>query len=364
MKYIDEFRNINLIKKVLRKIKEIAPKHNINIMEVCGTHTQSFFRFGLDKLLPQNIRLIAGPGCPVCVSPTEYIDTAIKLAQSKENIIVTFGDMLRVPGSRSTLEKERSVHGNVRVVYSGLESIAVAKNNPDKNVIFLAVGFETTAPTIGLSILSARKQNIKNLFFYSSLKLIPPAMEYLVKDKRLNLRGFLCPGHVSAVIGTKPYEFIPRKYGIGCCVTGFEPLDILEGVYLIIRQIVREKPRVENQYNRVVTRSGNIKAQNILRRVFRTEDASWRGLGIIPGSGLKIRNEFGQLDAEKRFPFSSKPSVLSRKLKGCRCADILKGIISPKDCPLFSKVCRTDNPVGPCMVSSEGACNAYYRYKR
>jgi hydrogenase expression/formation protein HypD len=363
MRYIDEFRNINLIKKVLNRLKEITPKVNINIMEVCGTHTQSFCRFGLGKLIPHNINLISGPGCPVCVSPQEFIDNAIKLAKDKQNIILTFGDMLRIPGSRSTLEKQRAEHGNVRVVYSGFESIAVARSNPDKKVIFLAVGFETTAPTIALSILAAQKQNIRNLFFYSSLKLIPPAMEYLLKDERLNLQGFLCPGHVSTIIGVKPYAFIPQKYRIGCCITGFEPLDILEGIYLIVRQIVNKKPELENQYLRVVTSSGNIKARNIMHKVFKIKDSAWRGLGIIPKSGLKINNEFSGFDAEKNFSISHRPQATGQKSQECRCADILKGLISPLGCPLFSRVCRPDNPIGPCMVSSEGACNAYYRYK-
>mgnify|MGYP001605535656 CR=1 FL=1 len=364
MRYIDEFRNINLIKKVAEKIKAVLPRHNINIMEVCGTHTQSFFRFGLDELIPSNLKLIAGPGCPVCVSPQEYIDNAIKLTQYKDNIILTFGDMLRIPGTRSTLEKERSKKGNVKVVYSALDALAFARQNPSKKIIFLAVGFETTAPTIALSIIRAKKENIRNLFFYSSLKLIPPAMDYLVKDKRLNLSGFLCPGHVSCVIGTKSYEFIPQKYKIGCCITGFEPLDILEGIYFLIQQIINNKPCVQNQYMRVVTPQGNLKAKNKIFDVFKVCNASWRGLGEIPQSGLKIKNEFSQFDAEKKFSFNYELRVTSYELRKCRCGDILKGLISPKDCPLFLKACKPEHPIGPCMVSSEGACNAYYKYKK
>lgn len=363
MRYIDEFRNKKLIKGALSKIKEIAPEHKINIMEVCGTHTQSFFRFGLDKLLPPNLQLIAGPGCPVCVSSQGYIDSAIKLAGQKDVIILTFGDMLRVPGSLSSLEKERGRLGNVRVVYSALDSLKVARLNPDKKVVFLAVGFETTAPTIALSIISAEKENLKNLFFFYSLKLIPPAMDYLVRDKRLNLNGFLCPGHVSAIIGTRPYEFIPRRYAIPCCVTGFEPLDILEGIYLLLRQLVKRKPAVENQYRRAVTRDGNLKAQKIIRRVFKISDAYWRGLGRIPKSGLKINTEFSEFDAQDLFKISDMRFAISDRQKRCRCADILKGLISPLDCPLFLRACSPDNPIGPCMVSAEGACNAYYKYR-
>ncbi len=363
MRYIDEFRNKNLIKRILSQIKEIAPEDRLNFMEVCGTHTQSFCRFGLHKLLPSNLRLIAGPGCPVCVSSQGYIDSAIKLAGHKDIIILTFGDMLRVPGSFSSLEKERAGHGNVRVVYSALDSLNVARLNPDKKVVFLAVGFETTAPTIALSIISAKKENLRNLFFFCSLKLIPPAMEYLLRDKRLNLNGFLCPGHVSAIIGTKPYEFIPKGYAIPCCITGFEPLDILEGIYLLLRQIVKKKPAVENQYTRVVSRSGNLKAKNIIHKVFRITDASWRGLGNIPNSGLKINEEFSQFDAEKIFSIKQKDKRTKKQEMQCRCADILKGLISPLDCPLFLKACSPDNPIGPCMVSAEGACNAYYKYR-
>ena len=364
MRYIDEYRNIKLIKKLSGKIKAITPRGHINIMEVCGTHTQSFFRFGLDELIPRNLKLIAGPGCPVCVSPQEYIDNAIKLTQHKDNIILTFGDMLRIPSARSTLEKERAKRGNVKVVYSALDALLFARQNSDKKIIFLAVGFETTAPTIALSIIRAKKENLRNLFFYSSLKLIPPAMNYLLKDKRLNLSGFLCPGHVSCVTGTKSYEFIPQKYKIGCCVTGFEPLDILEGIYFLIEQIINNKPCVQNQYMRVVTKQGNLKAKNKIFEVFKVCGASWRGLGKIPQSGLKIKDEFADFDAEKAFSINDKRYAISDKLSRCRCGDILKGLISPRDCPLFSKACKPDHPIGPCMVSSEGACNAYYKYKR
>lgn len=362
MKYIDEFRNKRLIKKVAKSIKGIIPPRSINIMEVCGTHTQSFRRFGLDKLLPDNLKLIAGPGCPVCVSSQEYIDRAIQLAQDKDTIILTFGDMLRVPGSKSTLEKERAKNAFVRVVYSAGDSLSVARHAPDKKVIFLAVGFETTAPTIALSIVCAKKEKLKNLFFFSSLKLIPPAIAHLVKDKRLNLNGFLCPGHVSTIIGTRPYEFIPRRYGIGCCIAGFEPLDILEGIYILVKQIVKSKPKVANQYRRVVKKQGNSKAQKIISRVFQANDAFWRGLGEIPKSGLKIRDEYSRFDAERVLGIKSTTQNLQFKTQ-CRCGDILKGLISPLECPLFLKVCQPDNPIGPCMVASEGTCNAYYKYR-
>lgn len=363
MRYIDEFRNRNLIKRLSEKIETIIPPQEINIMEVCGTHTQSFCRFGMDKILPHNLRLIAGPGCPVCVSSQEYIDSAIELAKNKNTIILTFGDMLRIPGSRSSLEKERAEGANIHILYSAFDSLKFAHKNPGKKIIFLAVGFETTAPTIALSIIAAQKEKIKNLSFFSALKLIPPVMGHLVKDRRLNLSGFLCPGHVSSIIGTNPYEFIPKRYSIPCCVTGFEPLDILEGIYILIEQIVSQRPKVANQYMRVVTKQGNIRAQKIMLKVFKISDAYWRGFGKVPKSGLKIRNEFSQFDTERVFSINNKRYAISDKQKRCRCADILKGLISPLGCPLFAKVCHPDNPIGPCMVSGEGTCNAYYKYK-
>jgi len=364
MKYIDEFRDKKLVEKLSQEIKAVTPAESINIMEVCGTHTQSFFRFGLHKLLPPNLNFIAGPGCPVCVSPQEYIDRAIELAQNKEHLIITFGDMLRIPGTSSTLERERAEKGNVRVAYSALDALLIARQNPFKKVIFLAVGFETTAPTIALAILSAKKENLKNLFFYSSLRLIPAAMDSLVRDKRLNLAGFLCPGHVSCIIGTKSYAFIPRRYKIGCCITGFEPLDILEGIYFLIQQILNHQPCVQNQYARVVTVKGNLKAQKLISQVFKVWDAPWRGLGRISKSGLKIKDEFSQFDADKNFSFSHKSGVRIHKPQKCKCGDILKGLLLPSDCTLFAKTCRPEHPIGPCMVSSEGTCHAYYKYKR
>jgi len=362
MRYIDEFRDKNLVKELSGRIKEIMPPQPIRIMEVCGTHTQAFFRFGLDKLLPGNLSLVSGPGCPVCVSPQGYIDRAIGLLDRKDTIILTFGDMLCVPGADSSLEKKRAESGNVRIAYSAMDSLQVARDNPRKKVIFLAVGFETTAPTIALSIIAAQKEKLKNLFFLASLKLIPPVIAFLLGDKRLKINGFLCPGHVSAIIGTRPYAFIPAKFKIGCCVTGFEPVDILEGVYFLLQQITSGKPRLANQYARVVKKEGNPKAKRKMAQVFKITDAFWRGLGCIPGSGLKIRKEFARFDAEKIFPAGYKRYAPDNVQKKCRCGDVLKGIISPRECPLYKKICLPDNPIGPCMVSSEGTCNTYYKY--
>jgi len=363
MKYIDEFRDQKLIKKLLKQIESVAPEKLVNIMEVCGTHTMSFCRFGLAGIIPKNIKLIAGPGCPVCVSSQEYIDQAIALAKRPGTIILSFGDMLRVPGTKTTLEKERAQGAAVQMLYSPLDSIKIAKSNPDKKVIFLAVGFETTAPTIALSIIAAKKDKIRNLSFLSALKVMPPPMEAILKDKRINIQGFLCPGHVSAIIGTKPYEFIPKKYAIGCCISGFEPVDMLEGIYALLKQINDNAPKVENQYKRVVPDKGNPRAQKIIARVFQAADAQWRGLGKIPKSGLKIRKEFAQFDTEKVFSLTGQPANRPTGQLKCRCGDVLKGLMSPRECPLFIKVCSPENPLGPCIVSSEGACNAYYKYR-
>jgi hydrogenase expression/formation protein HypD len=331
-------------------------------MEVCGTHTHSFFRFGIDKLLPADLQLVSGPGCPVCVSTQEYIDSAIELAKDKEVILLTFGDMLRVPGSNSSLEIQRASAADVRTVYSAYDSLEIARRNPLKRVVFLGVGFETTAPTIALSIIGAKKAGLKNLYFFTALKLIPAAMKILLQDKKTNLDGFLCPGHVSLVIGSKPYQLVSMRYRIPCCVAGFEPLDILEGVYLLLKQVKEGRAEVENQYRRAVRPEGNPKAQKVIREVFSVVDASWRGLGSIPASGLKIRNSYACFNAEKIFTI--KPAVSCQlPAAKCRCGDILKGLILPAQCPLFAVACSLDKPLGPCMVSSEGACNAYYRYK-
>jgi len=344
-------------------IKEVVPRDEIRIMEVCGTHTQSFFRFGLGEFLPSNIRLISGPGCPVCVSTQDYIDQTIQLAQREDTIVATFGDMLRLPGSYSSLEQEKAQGADVRIVYSALDSLSIAQSNPRKKVIFLAVGFETTASTIALSIILAKQQGLGNLFFLPSLKLMPPALAYLLKDKRLNLHGLLCPGHVSAIIGLIPYNFIPRKFALPCCVAGFEPLDILEGIYMLLRQINSGKPGVGNQYSRVVTQKGNLAASKAIKRVFQTDNASWRGLGEIPGSGLKIKSQFSEFDAKRVFPLRKNRLALSAKQKSCRCADILKGLVTPAECALFSGVCTPEYPIGPCMVSKEGTCSIYYKYR-
>jgi hydrogenase expression/formation protein HypD len=363
MKYIDEFRSKKAVKHISQKIFEIMPNKIIRIMEVCGTHTQSFHRFGLNRLIPERLHLIAGPGCPVCVSDQGYIDRAIQLSKQENTVILTFGDMLRVPGTHSSLQKQRAEGSDVRVVYSAWDALRIAEKNPKKLIVFLAVGFETTAPTLALTLQAAKKKRLPNLFFFSALKLIPPAMKAMVSSRELKIDGFLCPGHVSTIIGSQAYEFIPKKYRITCCVAGFEPLDILEGIYLLLCQIIQNKPLVRNQYVRAVKKNGNPKAKAIINEVFKINNATWRGLGDIPQSGLQLRDKFSSFDVEKRIHIYIKHKSVNKKQRSCRCGDVLKGIIQPPECPLFGRDCTPTNPYGPCMVSSEGACNAYYRYK-
>jgi len=362
MKYIDEFRNQKLVKKIAQAIKKLAPKNKtINLMEVCGTHTHGFFRFGLKELIPENIHLLSGPGCPVCVSPQDYMDQVIELSQKKEAIIATFGDMLRVPGHNSSLEKERSKGAQVKVVYSTLDALKIAKENPTKKVVFLGVGFETTSPTIAIAIKEAKKSKLQNFSVLASHKLIPPAMKIIAEDKQLNIQGFLCPGHVSTIIGSRPYEFIARKYHLPCVIAGFEPLDILEGIYMLVRQIVAKKSVVEIQYKRIVKPRGNPQARRILNEVFTICDSNWRGLGIIPKSGLKIREKYAEFDAQKVYKLKT---ASAKEAKNCICGLILKGIKKPDDCNNFATVCTPENPLGPCMVASEGTCSTYYKFRK
>ncbi|MCX7995236.1 MAG: hydrogenase formation protein HypD [candidate division WOR-3 bacterium] len=329
-------------------------KKTINIMEVCGTHTMAVARSGIRNLLPENIRLLSGPGCPVCVTPQEIIDWTIELASQKDVIITTFGDMVRVPGTKESLEAHHPV-----IVYSARDVLGIAQNNSQKSVVFVGVGFETTSPTIAATILEAKEKNIKNFFVIPAFKLIPPALEFIASSPRVNVDGFILPGHVSTIIGSKPYEFLARKYNLPGCITGFEPVDILYGVKNILEQIVQKKAEIAIEYKRVVKPEGNQTAISILNRVFEPVDSNWRGIGKIPQSGLGLKKEFEQFDATKKFDIKN---IKSKEPQGCICGEILLGVKSPYDCPLFGRKCIPGNPVGACMVSSEGACAAYYRY--
>ena len=361
MKYIDEFRNNKIAAKISKAIFNRAMgSRRVNFMEVCGTHTMSICKFGIRKMLPENINLVSGPGCPVCVTPKSYIDKAIAFSGLPEAIVATFGDMMRVPGSYSSLEKERSKGRLVKVVYSALDAVDIAEKNPRKKVILLGIGFETTSPTVAASLIYAKEKKLRNFFVYSGHKIILPAMKALVEDRRVNIDGFLCPAHVSTIIGTLPYNVIAERYNIPCVIAGFEALDVLQGILMLVEQIKSKKKKVENQYKRVVKKSGNKKALNLIDKVFSIKNSEWRGIGEFPKSGLAISRRYSMFDAENAFLL---PTIKTRPDTGCICGSVLKGIKIPLDCKLFAKKCTPQNPRGACMVSSEGTCAAYYRYR-
>ena len=355
MKYVDEFRNRDLIAKEAALIKARVDGQ-YRFMEVCGTHTMSIFRFGLRQLLPAGIELLSGPGCPVCVTPNGYLDKAIAIAGGKNVIITTFGDMLRVPGSRSTLEIEKAAGCDIRTVYSTTDALEIAGKNPTKEVVFLGVGFETTAPTVAQSIIIAKKSGIKNYSVLSAHKTMPEALGSLA-GSGLNVDGFILPGHVTAITGTAPYRFLAKILKKRCVVSGFEPLDILQSILILIKQ---KQPKVEIQYKRIAASGGNPKARGVIYKVFEKCDSIWRGIGNVPDSGLKIKKAYADFDAEVKFHPKVAPPKENRR---CRCGDVLKGLIAPVECALFAKACTPQHPVGACMVSSEGACAAYYKYR-
>ena len=357
MRYIDEYRNKELAQKILRKIKSISIK-KINLMEVCGTHTVAIFRNGIRKMVPSNINLISGPGCPVCVTPISYIDEIIALSREEDFIITTFGDMIKVPGSTSTLEKEKTDGADIRIVYSTLDALEIARNNSSKKIVFMGVGFETTSPTIASAVLKAQKEKINNFFVLSVAKIMPPAMNVLLEGKKVNIDGFICPGHVSAIIGSRPYNFITTQYKIPCVICGFEPLDILQSIYMLVKQIEDDRAEVEIQYERVVKPEGNKIALDKINEVFKVLDSDWRGIGNIPLSGLEIKDKYGKFNARK-FKVETEET---KEPKGCRCGEVLRGVIIPPECPLFREACTPENPQGACMVSTEGTCAAYYKY--
>ncbi len=331
----------------------------VRLMEVCGTHTVSIFKAGIRQLLPEQIELVSGPGCPVCVTPNEYLDTAIAYSRQSDVIITTFGDMLRVPGSTSSLMIEKARGADVRVVYSPLDSLAIAKDNPSKKVIFLAVGFETTAPTAAATVLAAEQKGLDNFFVLSAHKLVPPALRTLLEDKITKVDGFLLPGHVSAIIGEEPYRFLIDEYKVPAVIGGFEPLDILQAVYHLVKQIHEGVPKLENDYRRIVKPRGNPSALAVLTKVYSEADATWRGIGVIPCSGLAVNNQYRRFDAKQQIPVTVEPLTEHR---GCRCGEVLRGLIKPEACGLFGVVCKPEHPVGACMVSVEGTCAAWYKY--
>ena len=361
MKHQNEYRDPELARLQLQAIQQTVADFDqtMTLMEVCGTHTMAIYQQGIRALLPDNIRLISGPGCPVCVTPVSYVDHAVALARRPETIIATFGDMVRVPGSSSNLLHEQATGAIIRIVYSPLDAVTLAEKNPGTDVVFLGVGFETTTPTVAGAILTAARKNLENFYVLCSHKTMPGPMAALASDPDLQVDGYLCPAHVSAIIGANAYQPLVDSYQVPCVVTGFEPLDVLQGVLMLARQVVAGDARVENQYNRVVKADGNRKAQEILKQVFEPCDANWRGIGDIPDSGLQLRPNYARFDAARQLPVEVEPAVEHR---GCLCGEILKGKVRPNDCPLFRTTCTPEDPVGACMVSSEGTCAAEYKY--
>jgi len=346
----------------LEPIRRLADRigRPIRLMEVCGTHTMTAFRSGLRSLLPPGVALLSGPGCPVCVTPDDFVDRAIAIARRPDAIITTFGDLLRVPGTESSLERERARGADIRVVYSALDALALAAGHPDRKVVFLGVGFETTAPTVAWAIRKAARDGRINFLVLPAHRTMPPAMAALLRGGEVAIDGFMCPGHVSAIIGTRPYAFICRDYGLPCVVAGFEADDMLAAIEMLLKQVAENRAQVENQYTRGVSAGGNPEARAIIAEVFMPCDAEWRGLGVIPLSGLGIREAYRAFDAQ--FVLEPRPCPKPANRPACLCGDVLRGAKLPTACALFRKVCTPETPVGACMVSSEGACAAYYRY--
>jgi hydrogenase expression/formation protein HypD len=345
------------MQQLLREIQ--AETKDTSLMEVCGTHTMAIAKSGIRNLVPPNLKLLSGPGCPVCVTAQGDIDAVIELVRKPEITLLTFGDMMRVPGTESSLQEERSKGADIRVVYSPMDALAAAQSLPDREVVFLGIGFETTAPTIAITVAEAMEKGLENFSLFSLHKLVPPALELIFSDPDIKVDGLICPGHVAAVTGIEPYRFLAEKYNKPCVVTGFEAADILEGVVMLLRQLHQNKAKVEIQYRRVVKNGGNVVARSAMEQVFLTTEARWRGLGLIPGTGLKLRPAYEEMDARKKFAVSNIDDI---PIKGCACGEVLTGKITPHDCALFGKGCTPLRPIGPCMVSQEGACAAYYRY--
>jgi hydrogenase expression/formation protein HypD len=357
MKYIDDFRDKELAKKLIGLI-HASSKHEARFMEVCGGHTTAIQKFGIPGLLPLNIKLISGPGCPVCVSGKLFIDQSIEYSKKTRNIITTLGDLVRVPGSVSSLERAKSEGADIRVVHSPLQALQIAEDNKDRNIIFLGIGFETTAPATAVTIKMAIEKRISNFFLLSTHKVMPPAMMALVNEG-VKINGYVCPGHVSVITGSGIYQPVAEKYKLACVISGFEPLDILQSIYMLIKQFENNNPKVEIQYTRAVKPEGNIKARLMMEEVFETRDDWWRGLGIIPKSGLKLKEKYAHYDIEKVEPLHLK---FTDENKECICGEILKGLKIPPECKLFGIVCTPASPIGACMVSAEGSCQAYFKF--
>jgi hydrogenase expression/formation protein HypD len=368
MKYVNEFRNPQIAQALFKEINRLSsllertPEQPLKLMEICGGHTHSIFKYGIEAALPDTIELIHGPGCPVCVMPRGRLDDAIALAEQSNVIFTTFGDAMRVPGSKKSLLQAKAEGADVRMIYSPLDALPIAKENPDKEVVFFGIGFETTAPSTALTILQAQTEGIKNFSIFANHVLVVPALEALLNNPDLQLDGFIGPGHVSTIIGTKPYQIIAETYHKPLVVSGFEPLDILQSIVMVLQQLADGRCQVENQYSRLVQAEGNKVALDAINKVFTVRDEfEWRGLGNISESGLKIRENYVHFDAEVKFTL---PNRQVADAAACQCGEILKGLLKPWQCKVFGTACTPENPIGTCMVSSEGACAAYYKYGR
>ncbi len=360
MKYLDEYRDPKLAQQLSAEIHKITTKPHV-LMEVCGGQTHAIVKFGIDELLPKDIELVHGPGCPVCVTPLELIDKAVAIASLKDVIFCSFGDMLRVPGSKKDLFAVKAEGGDIRVVYSPLDALKIAQENPEKQVVFFAVGFETTAPGNAMAVYQAKEQNISNFSILVSHVLVPPAMEAVLSSPNNRVQGFLAAGHVCAVMGYWEYGPIAEKYKIPIIVTGFEPLDILQGIYMCVKQLEEGRFEVENQYTRSVNKEGNKPAQTLVEKVFCVAARKWRGVGEIPQSGLCLRDDYKNFDAEIRFDVGD---IVTEEDPDCISGLILQGVKKPHECSAFGTKCTPEKPLGATMVSSEGACAAYYRYRK
>ena len=361
------FRDPKLGHELIGVIEDIAPAaleqrgDKIRLMEVCGTHTVALARAGIRSILPDGIKLVSGPGCPVCVTANEDIDTVIALSRLDDVIITTFGDMTRVPGSTSSLNEEKAAGRDIRIVYSPLDGLRCAQENPDREVIFVGVGFETTTPLIASTIKRAKLAGVNNFSVFAAHKTVPHTLEALVNDPEVAIDALILPGHVSTIIGRTPYEFLAQRYGIPGCIMGFEPIDLLGGIAILLRMLARGEAEIVNDYRRGVQDEGNVDAQATIDEAFEPCDATWRGLGLIPDSGYKLRDEYAAFDALAKFAPVVEPTI---EPKGCRCGDVLRGVMDPSECPLFATACSPEHPIGPCMVSSEGSCAAFYKYLR
>jgi len=362
VRFVDEYRDPAAARALVARITALAGDDHFKLMEVCGGHTHTIYRHGIEHLLPETVELVHGPGCPVCVIPMGRVDDAIALAKTPRVVFTSFGDMMRVPGGHGSLLQAKAEGADVRFVYSPLDALRIAVENPDREVVFFAVGFETTAPSTALTLLEARRLGVTNFSVFSNHVTIVPPIKAILESPDLRLDGFLGPGHVSTVIGQRPYRFVPRQYGKPLVTAGFEPLDILHAVAMLLTQIREGRCEVENQYTRIVREEGNPRALALLAEVFELRPHfEWRGLGFISQSALKLRSDFAAFDAEERYDV---PGVRVADPKACQCGEVLKGVIKPWECKVFGTACTPETPIGTCMVSSEGACAAYYNFGR